>query len=77
MLACVQGAGGVVTKSSFLGPFCFSAVSPTVNKHTIGGDQVRVGVTEPQRQKGRGEQPRPGGWGSRPLRQGDSWTEMR
>ena len=54
VLACVQGAGGVVTKPSFLGPFCFSAVRPTVNKHTVGGDQVRVGVTDPQRSEREG-----------------------
>lgn len=34
VLACVQGAGGIVTKS-FLGPCCFSAVRPTVNTHTV------------------------------------------
>lgn len=69
MLACVQGAGGIVTKS-FLGPFCFSAVRPTVNT-------LSAGVTEPQPQEREGRVTKAGGWGSRPLCQGDPWTEMR
>lgn len=67
MLACVQGAGGVVTESSFLGPFCLSAVRPAANKCPMPAAIRRGANGATALRAGEGERLRPGGSGSRPL----------
>lgn len=55
-----------MTESSFLGPFCLSAVRPTANKCLVLV-ALRRGANGATALRGRGERLRPGGSGSRPL----------